>query len=77
MKKGTTPLAVQGEIMLTKTRSLMKCRDDHDFHICVQKQRGNSAVVEALTRSPSVECCICGDRADDTVSVCKPVVLKK
>lgn len=55
----------------------VKCRGDHDFHICILMQRGNNALVESMTQSPQVKCGICGIIADDADCVCKPVVLKK
>ena len=58
-------------------RPAVKCRGDHDFHMCILKQRGNNALVESMSQSPRVKCGICGIKADDADCVCKPVVLKK
>ncbi len=46
--------------------------ENHQDHICSLRAMGKSAEIECLTSSPTVECGVCGAKANSPENVCTP-----
>lgn len=51
------------------------CCDDasHHHHLCILKEKGNTAEIEKFSNNPTVECGICGAKANSVEYICTPV----
>lgn len=52
-----------------------KCCDDtkHHVHMCMLKEKKMQAEIERLSNKPTVECGICGAKANSVENICTPV----
>jgi hypothetical protein len=51
----------------------MACDPDaHKKHMCTLKAEGNQECITSLSDNPTVECSICGAKANDPQNLCAP-----
>ena len=52
----------------------MTCQSEkHQHHMCSLQAKGAYAEIERLSSKPTVECGICGAKADSVENICTPV----
>lgn len=44
----------------------------HHHHMCILKEKAMASEIERLTSNPTVECGICGAKANSADNVCTP-----